>query len=146
MENFHNILSGLVLVCGTPPRAPMLPMWHPHPFFSFSRKKKRRGRKEKALTHRRARKEHVKSRESYQTGIALASKGAVVRNSAYQTKKCVLFPRYERADAHSIPGYVPKLYNSVWSHRLTTLSPIHQESALFSALSQNLRRAPSLPL
>ena len=38
----------------------------------------------------------------------------------------VLFPRYERADARSIPGYVPKLYNSVWSHRLTTLSPINR--------------------
>ena len=38
------------------------------------------------------------------------------------------------------------MYNRIWSHRLTTLSPIHQESALFSALSQNLRRTPSLPL
>ena len=30
-----------------PPRVPMLPMWHPHPFFSFSRKRKEGGEKKK---------------------------------------------------------------------------------------------------
>ena len=40
--------------------------------------------------------------------------------------KRVLFPRYERADARSILGRSPTLYNPVGSPRLRTASPINQ--------------------
>ena len=67
---------------GTTPR-PYAANVAPAPLLFLFQKKKRRGRKEKALTHRRAGKEHVESRKPYQLEIALAPKGAIVRNSAY---------------------------------------------------------------
>ena len=48
MENFHNILSGLGLVCGAPPPASLLNLCHSRtPSFFFVREKERRGRKKK---------------------------------------------------------------------------------------------------
>ena len=38
---------GVALVCGVPPRVPMLPMWRPHPIFSFFGKRKDGGEKKK---------------------------------------------------------------------------------------------------
>ena len=75
-------LSSDVSVCGAPPRAPIAPMWRPHPLFSFSRKRKEGGEKKKPGQQTR-RKRTRRIFLSYQLEIAIAPKGALVRNSAY---------------------------------------------------------------
>ena len=76
-------LSSDVSVCGAPPRAPIAPMWRPHPLFSFSRKRKEGGEKKKPGQQTHGKRTH-RIFLSYLLRIALAPKGAIVRNSAYQ--------------------------------------------------------------
>ena len=121
-------LSSDVSVCGAPPRAPIAPMWRPHPLFSFSRKRKEGGEKKKPGQQTHGKRTH-RIFLSYLLRIALAPKGAIVRIYAYLTGKRVLFPRYERADARSILERSPKLYNQVWSPCLRTASPINRASS-----------------
>ena len=102
----RRVLSGLVEVCGVPPRTPLAAVSRPHPLFSFSRKRKEGGEKKKPGQQTHGKRTH-RIFLSYLLRIALAPKGAIVRIYAYLTGKRVLFPRYERADARSILGCVP---------------------------------------
>ena len=54
-KTFTIFYRGLALVCGVPPRTPFAPVSRPHPFFSFSRKRKEGGEKKKPYqqTHRK---------------------------------------------------------------------------------------------
>ena len=99
------------------------------PSFLFSEKEKM-GEKRKNMANRRAGKEHVESFLSYLLEIAIAPKGALVRNSAYLLRS-VSFPRATSALTRvSILGRSPKLYNRVWSPRLRTASPINQNKII----------------
>ena len=102
----------------------------PAPRLSFSCVKKKDGGERKSLANRRAGKEHVESRKPYQLEIAIAPKGAIVRNSAYLPGS-VSFSRATGALTRvSILERSPQLYNSVWSPRLKTASPINQNKII----------------
>ena len=113
------------MVCGVPPRGLITAVSRPHPFFSFFGKRKEGGEKKKqGQQTRRKRTRRIFSVLSTQE--CDRAQGRFSSQHRLSAEKRVLSPRYKRADARSILGRSPKLYNRVWSPRLKTASPINR--------------------
>ena len=113
------------MVCGVPPRGLITAVSRPHPFFSFFGKRKEGGEKKKqGQQTRRKRTRRIFSVLSTQE--CDRAQGRFSSQHRLSAEKRVLSPRYKRADARSILGRSPKLYNPVWSPRLKTASPINR--------------------
>ena len=111
--------------CGVPPRGLITAVSRPHPFFSFFGKRKEGGEKKKqGQQTRRKRTRRIFSVLSTQE--CDRAQGRFSSQHRLSAEKRVLSPRYKRADARSILGRSPKLYNRVWSPRLRTASPINR--------------------
>ena len=117
------------MVCGVPPRGLITAVSRPHPFFSFFGKRKEGGEKKKqGQQTRRKRTRRIFSVLSTQE--CDRAQGRFSSQHRLSAEKRVLSPRYKRADARSILGRSPKLYNRVWSPRLKTASPINQNKII----------------
>ena len=128
------------------------------PSFFFVREKERGGRKKKPYPTD-AREKDTSNFSVLSTRDCDRAQGRFSSQQRLSTGKRVLFPRYERADARSILGRSPKLYNPVWSPRLKTASPINQNKIIpplaatfygfpygLGGLSRRDRQGQSVPL